>query len=207
MPVILDAEVSRWVRRFEWHLDQLPGILELLRSDASRLKASRLTERVSGGGGPARLPFNEDNGDTADELWAAVFEYASEVAERLGRNLTTGSAWRSSTGTMGVSSRVSGYQARVVAFELIAWLTAHAVEIAALPMNDAEDHLFGLIRRLRVQYMLPSVERPSRRRICSVCGERAVGAEWITGVNLRPVLVAECRFCGATYDDPEARGA
>ncbi|MFJ4174023.1 hypothetical protein [Microbacterium sp. NPDC089696] len=204
--MILDLEVSRWVRRFEWHLDQLPGILEVLRADSSGLKAARLSERVSGGGGPARLPFNVDLVDTTDDLWAAVIEYTSEVAERLGETVTDAVTWRRSGAAVGLSSAVTGYQARVLAFAVVRWLTERSEEISGLPMNDAEDHLFGMIRRLRVQYMLPPVERPSRRRTCEACGERAVAAEWVSDALGRGVLVVECRDCGESYDT-EARGA
>lgn len=207
MPV-MDLDVARWVRRFEWHLDQLPGILEVLRNDSSSLKSSRYDSvRVSGSREQTPLPFKVDLVDAADDLWAAAIEYSTEVAERIGLSLTTAASWRTSSGAMGLSSRVTGYQARVVAFELIAWLIKHAEAIAGLPMNDAEDHLFGLIRRLREQYMLASVERPSRRRECTVCGERAVAAQWVTGDNGRAELLAECRRCGEGYDEPEARGA
>ncbi len=204
---LVDLDTARWVRRFEWHLDQLPGILEVLRADAIPLKSARYDSvRVSGSREHAPLPFKVDLIDTADDLWAAVIEYTTEITEHLGATFTDTVTWRTRGGAGGLSSRITGYQARVLGFEVIQWLTAHATSIAALPLNDAEDHLFTMIRRLRAQYMLAPVERPSRRRTCTTCGEQSVAAGWVD-VNDRPVMVAECRRCGATYDDPEPGAA
>lgn len=194
------AELRRWVERFEQHLDQLPVLLETMRDHAHPLKAAGLSERVSGGGGEAPLPFRADPVDDCDDLWAALVEYVGEVAERLQETSpgAVGASWASSNGVRGIGAGVSGDQAYKAGYALIAWLIDRAPRVRDLHLDDTEQHLFGLIRKLSRRYVdAPPIERPEHRRLCTVCGEKAVLTDWVLG----DAGEASCRVCGATYQN------
>lgn len=194
---IYTAELRQWRERYEQFLDQLPILLETMREHANPLKAAGLSERVSGGGGEAPLPFRADPVDDCDDLWSALVEYVGEVAERLQDAApgAAGASWASSNGIRGIGAGVSGDQAYKAGFVLIAWAIDRAEKIQALGLRDSEDHLFSLIRKLMGRYVVPPIERPSRRRLCSVCGEYAVVVDWILG----DAGEAACAVCGAVY--------
>lgn len=194
------AELRRWVERFEQHLDQLPVLLETMRDHAHPLKAAGLSERVSGGGGEAPLPFRADPVDDCDDLWAALVEYIGEVAERLQETspAAVGASWASSNGVRGIGAGASGDQAYKAGYALIAWLIDRAPRVRDLHLDDTEQHLFGLIRKLSRRYVeAPPIERPEHRRLCTVCGEKAVLTDWVLG----DAGEASCRVCGATYEN------
>jgi len=196
------AELRQWRERYEQHLDRVPILLETMRDHAHPLKAGGLSERVSGGGGEAPLPFRADPVDDCDDLWAALVEYVGEVAERLQDAApgATGASWASSNGIRGIGAGVSGDEAYKAGFVLIAWLIDRAENIRDLQLRDSEDHLFGLIRKLVKRYVdAPPIERPAHRRFCSVCGEKAVLTDWVLG----DAGEASCRVCGATYETKE----
>lgn len=203
---VAELEYARWVRRYEWHLDQIPAILHTLRDEAIPLKAARLdTVRVSGSRDHSPLPFRAEMVDDADDLWAALTLYLGEVADLLGETVTDAVSWTRRGEPVGIGAAVRGRQANALTFQIIAWLIDHAARITAFEqLQDTEEHLFGMIRRLRARYMVAEVDRPTRRRDCSICGQRAVTATWTTDVNDRPVLAVACRHCGATYDEPGA---
>lgn len=202
---IYQAELRRWTQRYEQHLDQMPQLLEVMRDGMNPLKAARLdTERVSGGGGEAPLPFREAQADDCDDLWAALVEYIGEVAERLQDAApgATGASWAVSGSIRGISGGVSADEAYKAGFVLIAWLIDRAPKIHELALTDSEDHLFSLIRKLTKRYVdAPPIERPAHRRTCTICGERAVVVDWILG----DAGEACCRICGAVYA-PEGMG-
>lgn len=194
------AELRMWVERFEQHLDQLPVLLEVLRDGVNPLKAAGLSERVSGGGGEAPLPFRADPMDDCDDLWAALVEYIGEVAERLQEPApgAVGASWASPNGVRGIGAGVSGDEAYKAGFVLIAWLIDRAEKVRDLHLVDTEQHLFGLIRKLSRRYVdAPPIERPEHRRFCGVCGEKAVLTDWVLGDSGE----ASCRVCGATYEN------
>lgn len=195
--VMIDLDLRRWTERYESHLDQIPQLLEVMREQANPLKAARIAERVSGGGGAAPLPFREDQVDDCDDLWAALVEYIGEVAERLQDAApgAAGASWAVSGGVRGIGAGVSGDEAYKAGFVLIAWLIDRAPYVHELALKDSEQHLFSLIRKLQARYVVPPIERPSRRRLCSVCGELAVVTAWVLG----DAGEAECRVCGAVY--------
>lgn len=195
---IYTAELRRWTERYEQHLDQIPVILETLRDQAHPLKAGLLSERVSGGGGEAPLPFRSDPVDDCDDLWAALVEYIGEVAERLQEPSpgAAGASWATSNGVRGIGAGVSGDQAYKAGFVLIAWVIDRAPRVYELQLTDSEDHLFGLIRKLARRYVdAPPIERPAHRRMCGVCGEKAVWVDWMLGDSGEAV----CGVCGAVY--------
>ena len=162
------------------------------------MKAAGLSERVSGGGGEAPLPFRADPMDDCDDVWAALVEYIGEVAERLQDPApgATGASWGVQGNVRGIGAGVSGDQAYKAGFVLIAWLIDRAEKVRDLHLVDSEQHLFGLIRKLVKRYVdAPPIERPAHRRFCSVCGERAVLTDWVLGDSGEAV----CRVCGAVY--------
>lgn len=194
---IADAAERRWVHRFEAHLDQVPLLVEFLRGHMVPLKAGALDERVTGGGGEAPVPFRVDPVDDADDLWAALIEYTGEVAERLGVPLphSGNDIWRPNGAVQGIPAHLGPAGARRAAFTVIGWLIDRAPRIRPLQLGDSEGHLFGLIRKFGARYMVPPVDRPARRRICTVCGEQQVVVDWILGGTGEAV----CRTCGATH--------
>ena len=197
---IYTAELRVWRERFEQMLDQVPQLLETLRDGVNPLKAAGLSERVSGGGGEAPLPFRADPMDDCDDVWAALVEYVGEVAERLQELApgATGASWGVQGNVRGIGAGVSGDQAYKAGFVLIAWLIDRAEKIRDLRLVDSERHLFGMIRKLVKRYVdAPPIERPAHRRFCSVCGERAVLTDWVLG----DAGEASCRVCGATYEN------
>lgn len=194
---IAGAEERRWVYRFEAHLDQVPILVEFLRGHRVPLKAGTLDDRVSGGGGEAPVPFRLDPVDDADDLYAALVEYAGEVAERLEVALPhSGSdVWGTFAGVQGIPAHLGPTGARNAVSRICEWLMHRAVRIRQLELTDSEEHLFALVRKLGARYTVPPVDRPSRRRVCTVCGEQAVVVAWLLGGTGE----AECRTCGATY--------
>lgn len=196
---IYQAELRRWIERYEHMLDQVPQLLEVMRQQMNPLKAGRFTERVSGGGRKAPLPFREDRVDDCDDLWAALVEYIGEVGEKLGEPVPDAvrASWGVSGAVRGVGGGVSADGVYRAGFSLIVWLIDRATRIRGLGLADSEDHLFSLIRKLVKRYVdAPPVERPAHRRVCTVCGERAVTVAWLLG----DAGVAECRVCGAVYE-------
>lgn len=196
---IYTAGLRMWRERFEQHLDQVPVILETLRDQAHPLKAARLAEKVSGGGGEAPLPFRADPVDDCDDLWAALVEYIGEVAERLQETApgAAGASWATLHGVRGIGAGVTGDDAYKAGYALIAWLIDRAPRIHDLALTDTEQHLFGLIRKLATRYVdAPPIERPAHNRHCGVCGERAVRVDWLFGDRGSAV----CAVCGATYE-------
>ncbi|PRB01778.1 hypothetical protein [Microbacterium sp. MYb64] len=194
---IVEAEQHRWVHRYEAHLDQVPPLVEFLRGHRVPLKAAAMSERVTGGGGEAPVPFRLDPVDDADDLWCALVEYAGEVAERLEHALpVTGSdIWATFRGIQGIPAHLGSTGARNASFTIITWLIDRAPRILPLELTDSEDHLFALIRKLSARYLVPPIDRPARRRVCTVCGEQTVVVAWLLGGTGE----AECTTCGATY--------
>jgi hypothetical protein len=197
---------SRWTQRFEQHLDQVPMLLEVLRGARGGVHAARTgSERVSGGGGVAPSPLRETPVDDADDLWAALVEYTGEVAERLQdpAPAAVGATWAIDESVRGLPSWMNSELAYTAGFVIVSWLIERGVDIASLRMNDAEEFLFSLIRKLQSRYVLDPIERPAHARTCSVCGERAVVVSWVSDETGE----ASCRVCGATYAPEDEDGA
>ena len=193
-----------WRVRFEWHLDQVPILLTTLRTMENPLKATRYDlDRVSGSVEESRAPMRVEAVDDADDLWAALVQYVANVAELLG--VPTPSAVRASWSTRGevagLAPTVTGREVSFLAFDLIVWLIERADRVVELPLGESEAFLFGLIRKLRARYTMPVAERPARRRTCRVCGDRAVGMEWVDDGDRIAVLVAKCARCGAIVEE------
>ena len=195
---IYAAELKRWQARYEAHLDQVPLLLEVMRDLVVPLRSSRFdNSRISLGRGHVPLPLREDLVDDCDDLWGALAEYVGEVAERLQdpAPAAVGATWAIEGSIRGIPAWMNASVARSAGYTLIGWLIDRAELIRTLELTDSEAHLFALIRKLAHRYTVPPVERPSRRRVCTVCGEAAVVTAWTLGGDGEAV----CKTCGAIY--------
>lgn len=184
-------EWDAWVHRYTWHLDRLPPLLQQMRDQVTPLGATRLDiPRVSGGGMKDTLPMRVDAADDAQELWGLLYDYAHAVMARIGEQPATvffrfvavdpNQAWRTS-------------------YELVAWLLdddrlARIVEHHDLA--ELEEQLFREVRKGGTRYGL-APSRHDRKRVCTLCGERAVVATWVDE-GAGTVGIARCGRCGNT---------
>lgn len=195
---IADAELRRWQHRFEQHLDQIPALIEHLRAAAIPSAVARLDGvRVSGGGYESAAQIRLDPVEDADDLWAALAEYTLDVANRLHQPAPSaaGDTWIAHGNVQGIPARLDADRAYKAAWGIVAWLTERSAQVRPLELVDSEQHLFALVRKLISRHTIDPIDRPTRRRACTVCGERAVVVAWI----LNDTGEAECRVCGATY--------
>lgn len=200
-----EAQWRAWVKRYTWHIDQVPGLLEAIRASVVPLASTRYDGmRVSSSREGVPMPFRVDAVDDADALWAALVQYTLNVAELLdvpgpgGLMLT----WRSRDEAAGIPSRASQRDVRIAAFEVIAWLVQRVEAIAPLEaLEGTEDFLFTHIRSLRARYT--SAPKPRPEGFCHVCGETAVVSEW-TGDG--STLVSRCTACGDVESTVRAPG-
>jgi hypothetical protein len=189
-----EEEWDAWAERYAFHLDQVPGLLEHIRTFAVPLKATRYDRViVSGSHESAPLPFRVDAIDNADRLWSALVAYAEKVEDALGVPYRAPSVPRSRTSS---DSRVL----RADAFAVVAWLIECIDGVACHPeLADDEDRLFRMIRAARGQYSGVPTKRRQRPRECPVCGRGLVKVSWETGENGRARRVAACSHCGTQY--------
>lgn len=206
-----DAQHRKWRKQFEWHLDQIPPLMEtmgMLRLPS--LQASRLDQvRVSGGGYVDNVPI-QDGGVSVDaeHIWAMLVEYVKAVTAWLNVGVAVpfqpvlpplarmGRDW--------TAPRVDAdpLSARRMAFEAIAWLIDHADDIEPIgELDEFREQLFTEIRRTRGRYRSAGTARRARPRVCGVCGECAVLVDWVTLANgsPKPIQVGRCKVCGATF--------
>ena len=213
---------ARWIERYEWHVDQIPKILEVLRDEAYSVKTTRWglsAERISGGGGESPLPFRVDVIDDGDHLWAQLSDYVEDVAAVLDEPAPIARAtsstpvpwkpvfervsWSRRIGRIqGLPAGLPGARAAAYGYVVIGWLCDRVEQIADLDIGDAEEILFGVIRRLRARYTAPAVTR--RRRDCPICLEGKVTLQWVDvdGVSTQ---AAKCDRCRKTWDSTDQR--
>lgn len=195
----------RWEKRSAWHLGQAGAVLEALRSDMIPLGAQSFEGRVSGSKDEAPAPMRVDPTVDADELWSVLCEYAGEIADKLGATLpaSVGLVSARRDPQNGIAAGVLPGVVAQAARDVARWLTGRADVIYLLHLDESEDFLFGLTRRLRTRWVIPLDERTPRRQ-CGLCLEWRVTAQWVD-TDTKPVLVASCRGCGAVYSDPETQ--
>lgn len=192
----LEAQWRRWVRRYTWHLDQLPGLFEAMRSDVVPIGAVRYDrDRVDVSADGAPVPFRVEVVDAIDDLWSALVEYSENVDELLQTHapavlapLPRVGRWRLGDGVRGARA---GADVRRDAFTLIGWLVERVDWIVPLPgLDDSEGFLFALIRQNAHRFLTP---KPEPKRACRVCGAHLVTLRWTARGE-----ISECGRCGDT---------
>lgn len=199
-----DAQHREWVRSFEYHLDLLPPLMEVLVwMTIPGISASRFDQiKVAGGGDvydiAALLATGVETASSEDAvfLWADVVEYVRRVEA----SITPGRP----APELSPKPNPDPLLARSIALTTIGWLIDHADQIAYLRDDEEREHLFGEIRRQRGRYGVFSTARRPRGR-CAVCGEAKVSIVYVNAPNgsPKPVRVARCSNCGHTEGLPE----
>lgn len=203
----LDPEWVAWTKRYEWHLDQVPGLLEVMRDATPRISSDSArygTERTSSSRDGAPVPFSIDAVDDADELWGVLAAYVLEVADLLGEqppHVFRASWWRAGE-VQGVRASADSRTARADAFTVVGWLVDREEVIAPHSgLQDSEEHLFTLIRKTRGRWQGHVRPPRARPRLCGVCGQVSVVIEWMdVPGGIGPALpVGRCSTCGQLY--------
>ena len=171
-----------WIEAFTWHVQQLPYQLAHMRTIAEETLKAQDTSAVvvDSSGDKARLPYQVDAADDADELWVTLVLFAREVAERTGNPAprpVRERMWQGRDEPQGLPV-CTPEQAHDAAQEITRWLTTCAHHIAYDPnLHDAPEDLIRVIRKMRNHY--PQAEprqRAYRPRPCPIpaCGERTI---------------------------------
>lgn len=188
-----DAAYREWVDRFLWHVDQLPALVETTGTIALAVRgvrASQLTERITGGGFYDNIPLVDGpESRNARAVWDALRGYLVVSSSRLGLE---------APGLpVGLPDDVE--LAREWAFAANAWLSDVVYEIRSWPdLEEREDQLFRLIRRARSRLDLHTTRR-ARPELCTRCGETGVTVDWINGPDGQARLSKVCVVCRTTY--------
>lgn len=210
--VDLDAASREWRRQFEWHLDQVPPLMETMSMlSTTLLRASRVDQvKISGGGFIDNVPVTDRGaGVDADELWTWVVAYTRAVVAWIAPQLQPDDrpaiAHDQRTWTA-VAPRPDAdpLSARSTALVTIGWLIDHVELIEPIRELDAHrDTMFALIRRLRGRHRGSHTARRARPRICGICGQCAVLVDWIDAPNgsAKPIQVGRCKVCGQIYTE------
>lgn len=192
----------KWSSRYRWHLLQIPDVLARLRENIVPLGAQKFEGRVSGKADDAPFPFRADPMVDADLLWDVLCEYAAEVADKLAVDPPRSAVALSANGRVGagITHHASGEDAATASLDVCRWLTDRIDVTYMLKLDESEDFLFGMVRRMRARWLIPPSERTPRRQ-CGLCLEWRVTAEWVS-TDAKPVLIASCKGCGTVYGDP-----
>jgi hypothetical protein len=190
---------DKWVARYRWHMQSIPGLIQVCReSSTGRVQAFQYDRpRISGSGDDAPLPFEAQGADDADQLWAQLVLYATEVAEKIGGSsphVLRTAVWCTSE-AQGFRAGVSGTTAALLAADVTTWLVDRAELIGTLDLDDAEEVLFSQVRALRRQYGLEDRPGVNRRYRCPLCRYPGVVATW-ADVAGREVCQVSCLTCG-----------
>lgn len=206
-----DAQHKEWRRSFEWHLDQVPPLMEtmgVLRMPSIKTADYGLAaEKVSGGGYVDNIPVVDmGNGVTADAriVWSMLVEYCRAVVEWTGADPPKIAADARTWTSVLAAPDADPLSARGVALESIGWLIDHADQIEPISeLDEFREQLFAEIRRARGRYRGAGTRRRARPRLCGICGECAVIVDWMTPANgsPKPVQVGKCTVCGQLYTD------
>lgn len=202
-----DAEAEilyrAWERRYRWHLAQVPAVVRRLREAVVPSPVPSTRDRVSGSGDDAPLPLRADPMVDADLLWSVLGEYVDEVASTLAVRppapLSGASAGNHTRN--GFSGVLRPSEAATACGVVCRWLTDRVDVIYLLHLDDSEEFLFSMIRRMRARWLIPLSERTPRRQ-CTLCGEWRVTAQWVNTVS-KPMLIVACGHCGNVYREPD----
>lgn len=193
MAIDPDAAYNEWVSRFLWHVDQLPAVVETtgtIALAARGLRASQLSDRISGGGFYDNIPLVDGpESRNARAVWDALRGYLVVASSRLGLE--------SPELPSGLPDDVE--LAREWAFAANAWLSDVVGEIRSWPdLDELEEQLFRLIRRARHRLDTHTARR-TRPEICTLCSERGVLIDWIDGPDGQAILSKVCVVCRTNY--------
>lgn len=140
------------------------------------------------------VPFRLEAMQDADTLWAALTDYGNEIARyvrpaphALTARLRASQSWE---------------EAGDAAHTIAAWLVAHEERVATVAPDvmGADDRLFFEIRRLIGRYRIEPQRLRTYTRVCRVCGERAVFAEWVINRAGEVAQTEQCTVCHERYE-------
>lgn len=193
-----------WTRRYAFHLLSIPELIAVTRSQVAPLKAARYDgEKVDGGGAEGHVPFRVEVVDDADLLWALLIIYAREVAYLIGGAAPAAvkeASWETAGDVAGIRAQRTTGIASAQARQVVQWLISRSAEVARhADLADSEDHLFTLVRKLRLRYGIEERAGSNARR-CATCGERKVVAVYATVAGMEAQLV-QCTACGASGEE------
>jgi len=201
-----EAQHREWLAQYEYHLDILPPLMEVLVVMSLPSIPAARTDKivVSGGGFIDNVPIVDGASPMTDavDVWGMVARYVRHVTQLLNADVDV--PFRPTLPPLEgrALDRVNPdpLLARRYALMLAGWLADHADQIVAFhELQDDEDALFAELRRLRGRYGVSP--RPRRTlEVCDVCGIRAVSLRWIDAPDgsPKPVRAAVCRHCGET---------
>lgn len=203
-----EAIEREWVRSFEWHLDQIPPLMETMGVLAiPSISATRIDQiKITGGGYVDNVPIVDTGVSTnAHTLWAMLVEYLKACTEWLNLDLEKPefpSLWSNPRQWEAPTVNPDPVTAHRLALESIAWLIDRADRIRQLDqLEDYREALFAAVRRAKGRYRGAGTPRRAKPRPCGVCGECAVLIDWADSPEndgqARPV--GRCRVCGQVY--------
>jgi len=201
-----EAQHRQWHAHYEYHLDILPPLMEILvMMSLPSIQAARTDKIVvSGGGYIENVPILDGPSPIADALyvWGFVVGYVRQVTHLLNVDVPVPHRPILPPLEGRALERVNAdpLLARRHALMLTGWLADHADRIVMLhTVQDAEDRLFAELRHLRARYGVSPHPRRTLQ-VCDVCGTRAVSLRWIDGPSgsPKPLRAAVCRNCGET---------
>lgn len=195
-----ERALREWVKRYTYHLDLLPPLMEvLIWMTIPSIRASATDQvKITGGGFVDNVKVVDPTaGPAADAtyLWDMVVDYVHAVGE-----------WITPARPAPALSQkpdADPLLARGHALETAGWLIDHAALIAGVrELDEFEEVMFEEIRRLRARYGVFSTARRPKER-CSLCGELAVTLVWVDGKNgsPKPVRASRCGNCGDVRTD------
>lgn len=202
MSTLLDVDLARWQRRFEFHLDLIPKLLGAqltlgtVTPGVSRGGSRFDRPQVTGGGYYDQIPeIDQRTAADATYLWSLFADYVTAAAE-----------WLGATASIPAHCPDTPRAAHDTALIVIGTLVDHAHLIHEhRELDDFETEMFAEIRRMQRRYLPQHAGVPQHARDCveSCGGVGTVRAVYVDAENgsPRPVLVAKCTACGQTYTD------
>ncbi|GAA4762471.1 hypothetical protein [Microbacterium gilvum] len=200
-----------WRHEFEWHLDQVPLLLETMREHVVLVRSTRYDQvKITGGGYVDNMPSAVGSPADRDSnlLWAMLVVFTKSATEWINAEVLPPAApiypvlaqdrrtWLEDRVVVDPDGRTAGARADVTT----KWLIAHAERIYPIEALDTyREGLFRTIRRYRAIYSAAGTVRRDRPITCRVCGQAGVLSDWITGADGRGTQIGRCKHCGEQY--------
>lgn len=179
------------IERLRWALNQYPDLIAAAR--AARNPARVQQERVSGTK-DLQLPFNADAVEAADELWATLSAWATNIAEHIGSRVPAvlEQQARADVGDrVQLSASVSSATAHWGAQQITRWMESYLDDIAALDFIPDLHHDLVTIVKQNMRYLPRDQPPPRQPRTCPACGHRTVHARLVDDQ-----IEVTCATCG-----------